>query len=327
MKKKMLIILFGSIIVSLLLCGCSGQGGTQSYCDERFLLDLSKGLVAQFECVKEENESEQDYDLRLVEAQMDLISQYEDKVFEDAELQEWARAYIQALKKQKEALSFYADDYRKSEAAWMEARNAQVMIINEIIENYGFTMQNRYSEALSAFVTMEEDNDNEIAPPAESETPAQPKDYTTQFTGENNIGCCPFIYYINLLAFYGDGCFQEKGNPIQTGVYDFSGHDHGLIFFIELANAGRSIAIDKNGTVFLPNDYYLYIYDNGNRPDPIGEIADFKIHEDSSSTLGYGCSFTVIFNDGQASVRFTENGNDGIVDQDGESWEMILQQA
>ncbi len=82
----------------------------QEYCDDMFLLELSKSIAEEFDGGIAEGESELEYYTGLINSQLNKLSSFADGTFEDERMGNQAVAYIQMLQQKKEALALYDTD-------------------------------------------------------------------------------------------------------------------------------------------------------------------------------------------------------------------------
>ena len=131
--------------------GCNANNEDKTY-DKDFLKDLSKGLMDRWDMTQNETESQDIYYERLVDTELNKISEYANKKFEDTQLQEKAIAYINLLKTQKEALNYYKSDYIKFDELWSEAYNDRTQAVRDFINDYGITFPDKYKNRVDEFM-------------------------------------------------------------------------------------------------------------------------------------------------------------------------------
>lgn len=131
MRKHTLLRFVASfaLVGLLFLSGCSAN--SKGYSDDAFISALETGLVNRWK-ISDKDDSKEAY-RKAINAELDQVSQFEDKKFKNSELKEYAIAYINSLKKQKATLKYWsADDF---DAKWdkvYDERTAALVKINKI---------------------------------------------------------------------------------------------------------------------------------------------------------------------------------------------------
>lgn len=149
MKKIFAILVSFILILSLGACSSSEE---KTY-DNQFLKDLSKGLMMRWDTQTEQDETEETYYNRLVDGELEYVSQYADKKFEDLKLQERAIAYINLLNMQKDALTYYSADYSRFSKMWEQAYNDRTQAIKVFIDEYDIKFNSKYDEIVSSIAS------------------------------------------------------------------------------------------------------------------------------------------------------------------------------
>lgn len=174
MKKKLIILLTVVMCVSLLSAGCSSDNNSKNedkkekiqYADDQFIKDMSKGLQARW-TLNEQDENKEGYDqidvqsseykdmmLSYVQAELDCIEKYKDEKFKDSQLQEKAISYINLLTKHKEICDYIpVDYYGKYLDEFQSIYNERSKIIEDMANNYGLTVEEKYQSNLDEFKT------------------------------------------------------------------------------------------------------------------------------------------------------------------------------
>lgn len=108
-KRYMPLFLVFLMILMAALTGC----GTSTSVDDQFKADLMKGLSARWDLTdKEDDDSDTAADYEAyINAELDVVSKYKDETFEDEELGELAKEYIDVLEQGLDTL----DDYGNSD--------------------------------------------------------------------------------------------------------------------------------------------------------------------------------------------------------------------
>ena len=100
--KKLFIVCMVLVFSMLVLLGCGEKLST----DEAFIKDLESGLEARWDIADGDNDDDEskEYWESLFDAELNKISKYEDKEFEDKTLGKLAKEYIEAIEGGKKAL-------------------------------------------------------------------------------------------------------------------------------------------------------------------------------------------------------------------------------
>lgn len=154
LTKKILILML--LFSCAILTGCNNsEQNTQKKVDDAFLKDLVKGLTTRWDLNEKginDNEPEDKYFGRLVQAELDVLSPYTSKSFEDTQLQEKAISYINLLKNQQDALTYYNADYVKYDKLWSEAYQDRTQMVKEFIEVYKLEFPKKYDDTVNDFM-------------------------------------------------------------------------------------------------------------------------------------------------------------------------------
>lgn len=136
------------------------------YADEDFITDMGKGLEARwtlndadeekegYDEIQEQSDEEKKMMLSYIDAELDNIGKYTDEKFEDSNLQELAIKYVNLLKKHKEICKYIPVDYDgKYTEEFDPIYNERSKIIEDLVENYGLTVDEKYQDTLDEFIT------------------------------------------------------------------------------------------------------------------------------------------------------------------------------
>ncbi|MCB5287637.1 MAG: FxLYD domain-containing protein [Candidatus Cloacimonetes bacterium] len=158
MKKCVILgLVFG--LFALILVGCQGST-SRATVDEVFMNSLSTGLEARW--VLSTNTDNQkfvngstehrEYYSKLVDAELNELSQYKDKEFENAELQALALEYIGLLDTQKDSLQYIVMDFNKYNDMWFPAFNKRSQLIKQFVNNYDLKVSDKYTATLNDMI-------------------------------------------------------------------------------------------------------------------------------------------------------------------------------
>ena len=133
MKKSILFTLvLCMIFISVSITGCSSKS-----VDEKFIDALEDGLSARWELTdksedKDEAEEKSDYE-GYIDAEYNKISKFKEENFEDKELGDLAREYIETLEQSKDTLKYFNNE-NKWLADWDNIRDDRVETLVKINE-------------------------------------------------------------------------------------------------------------------------------------------------------------------------------------------------
>lgn len=149
---KNLYVIAGLIVALLAVVALSvtafGHNENRSY-DDKFMKSLSSGLEKRWSLSDDMPNSDltkDDY-TKLLNAELDAVSEYKNKKFTNSNLQEQAVAYINALNNSKRTLKDYGSDdfYTKWDSSYSK-RNAVLVKINKINK---IEVNSKYKDYLS----------------------------------------------------------------------------------------------------------------------------------------------------------------------------------
>lgn len=170
MKKKRSKLFISMLCLAVLLIGCGTQEKKDEkeqpqYADDDFIQDMSKGLQARWD-LNEADEKKEGYEdilvnskeyqemmLSYIDAELDVISKYSEEKFEDKTLQEKAIKYINLLEKHKEICDYMTVDYDKYEEEFQPIYNERSKIIENLVNEYGMTVDEKHQKTLNDFIT------------------------------------------------------------------------------------------------------------------------------------------------------------------------------
>ena len=141
-----------TILVLALLSGCSSSSEPKGKnTDEQFLASLTKGWESQWEVSADKGEIDNAEELQAEwKAELDQIKKYNDAEFEDAELQEKAKEYIQVMQDLYDNAKWY---FTERSMDYQDLLLQRSILISQFVENYGLTVDKNYTEKLEAEVT------------------------------------------------------------------------------------------------------------------------------------------------------------------------------
>ncbi|MEE1049069.1 MAG: hypothetical protein U0M60_16820, partial [Clostridia bacterium] len=149
--KKLCCIMGVILLMMSVFAGCTPE--EEKVYDEAFLNDFKKGLMARWDQASDDNSADRSTFEALINLELDRLNEYSDKKFEDTQLQQDAITYINLLKKQKEALTYYSGDITKYTELWDEAYSARAQLITQIIDKYELKFPDKYNETIEGFMS------------------------------------------------------------------------------------------------------------------------------------------------------------------------------
>lgn len=125
--------------------------------DRQFIKSLAAGLMKRWDKL-DENEAQglADEDPELYaeycDIETDALKDYRAATFNDAELGEKAKDYINSVASAKLATNYYTSNYIKFLVDWDDAYNRRASLIYDFVNDYGLTVDETYQEALKSMV-------------------------------------------------------------------------------------------------------------------------------------------------------------------------------
>ena len=225
MLRKWPAIILACVIAAgmVLLAGCAEKSDQSQpeYADEAFIQSLAKGYEARDTLVGQSSKADKsaEYYVKLVDAELEQVEQYQSAQFSDSKLQESAIAYINALKDQRAAAELYATDNSKYKQDWQKAYDKRTSLLKTFVDDYGLTVSADHQGSLDKLVShgkkVERDNDQKEA--IESLASSINLEFTEQYstfigktTATNNTG-----YDFDYINFDVE-LFDSNGIKVET---------------------------------------------------------------------------------------------------------------
>lgn len=175
MRKKRILHFIGILFAVILLIGCgdnnsssvdsSNENEELHYVDEDFVQAMAQGLQTRWD-LNNQDEQKEGYEdilvnsdeyknmmINYIDAELDIIEEYKDGKFENSKLQEIAIKYINLLNEHKEICDYMTVDYEKYYEEFEPIYNERSKVINELVNNYGLTVDEEYQNILNDFLT------------------------------------------------------------------------------------------------------------------------------------------------------------------------------
>lgn len=153
MKKAIMLFFAGCLAVC---CGCTHQGSEPNesqeieivYADQEFIDALGQALQARFDYADAVDETTADSLAETVSVEIEKLTPYKTRQFEDAKLQEKFLSYLNLLEESKELTkdmgvnddTFYDD--------WDSLYNERTVMLKEFVDNYGLAVDEAHQETL-----------------------------------------------------------------------------------------------------------------------------------------------------------------------------------
>jgi polyhydroxyalkanoate synthesis regulator phasin len=167
--KKLLAILMAATMVVCICSGCENSSGQSnasttnqsSGVDKEFMKDMQKALQARWDLsdsksdsdiAKMSTEDQISFRKSYLKAETDVLSKYSDSDFNDVRLGKIATDYLSSLNGQLDSLQYYSTDYVKFTQKWKDAYSKRVSLINELVNNYGLTVDSKYQTILDSLM-------------------------------------------------------------------------------------------------------------------------------------------------------------------------------
>lgn len=126
-KRTLLVVIISVLVIFLLsFTGCSQQNSKSV--DEQFMTALSTGLENRWKITDAADDQSQESLEKAVQAEKDAVGRFYDQEFENAELGEAAKRYIDALNASNAADMYSANNYSR----WAKVYNSRVAALYDI---------------------------------------------------------------------------------------------------------------------------------------------------------------------------------------------------
>lgn len=121
--------------------------------DGQFMRELSKGLMKRWD--KSDEYAEQgsvgeDPNIysEYCDIELEELEKYYDQTFDNQELQEDAKTYIDYLRAAKDATKHYTIDYNTYNTMWADIYAKRTMLLNTFVEKYGLSVDEKHQKTL-----------------------------------------------------------------------------------------------------------------------------------------------------------------------------------
>ncbi|NCC02165.1 MAG: hypothetical protein EOM34_16165 [Clostridia bacterium] len=202
--------------------------------DGQFMRALSEGLMARWD-KSDENVAKglvgEDPDLyaEFCQIELDKVSSFADKTFENKKLGEDAKTYIDLLNKAKDATKYYTVDYTTYSTQWADVYAQRTILLQKFISDYNLSVDAAYQETLDdmmvdASAAKEQQEAKEtIHKMADGFKLVETKDdygYKTYKLQMKNTTEFTFDYFsVDISVMDGDGKIVYTGNASQVSTW------------------------------------------------------------------------------------------------------------
>ena len=159
--------IFVAIVASAMLFGCSTSNKVPT--DEDFIVNVGKVLETRWKEDKDESTMStseiQSYYKSCVQSELSAIGNIDDYEFENEDLKELGKKYIDALNLQMDGVQYVGtDDYEKYEKTWYRGYCYRALYLKQFVDDYGLTVkpekQTRLDDILAEYAVAKESIDN-----------------------------------------------------------------------------------------------------------------------------------------------------------------------
>lgn len=202
--------------------------------DGQFMRALSEGLMARWD-KSDEYEAKgkigEDPDIyaEYCQIELDKVSSFADKTFENKKLGEDAKTYIDLLKKAKDATKYYTVDYNTYSSQWADVYAQRTILLQKFISDYKLSVDSKHQKTLDdMMVDASAAKEQQEAIEAihkmtdgfkltESENEWGYKSYKVQM--KNSTDMTFDYFYMDISVLDGDGKIIDTGNASQVASW------------------------------------------------------------------------------------------------------------
>lgn len=154
-KKHLLALLsvLACFLLSFALFGCSSNSSEPDYADDEVIGAIADGLEQRWDVVDDNesrgNSQSSDSFAEATQAELDKISNFRDRQFEDSKLQEAVISYINKLEEMKQLTIDYPFDSDEFYDSWDRTYDERLVMIKNFVDSYGLEVDDAHSEDLS----------------------------------------------------------------------------------------------------------------------------------------------------------------------------------
>lgn len=134
------------------LAGCGQSNDGPNYADDEVIMTLRNALESRFDVADAGGDVDSERLVKLTDVELNKLSEYRSREFEDAKLQELVLTYINLLEDMKSTAENVDFDYAGSKQAWDKQYDERAQLLKDFVDNYGLTVGQRHAESLEDLV-------------------------------------------------------------------------------------------------------------------------------------------------------------------------------
>ena len=119
--------------------------------DGQFILAVVRGLEARWDATETQTVADSELDT-IIDLELAEVESFYDAEFSDVRLGEIAREYVDKLNEGKEAVRYVTNNYMVFQDKWNAARAGRLHLIEEMVNSYGLTVDEKYQRTLDQLV-------------------------------------------------------------------------------------------------------------------------------------------------------------------------------
>lgn len=192
----------------------------------QFILDFAQGLMERWSVSNSDNSIESYR--KCVDIELEHLSKYKNKTFEDETFNSKVHEYLEALDIQSKALDYVKTDYSKYSSDWDKGYKQRTVLVSYFLSNYDVPIEEKYADTKAEFiasasaVSAQTELDNQIDAMIHENTFTKIKDsygwqeYNIQVENKTDETFSSFQLVVNCLDADGNILDQTYTNSINT---------------------------------------------------------------------------------------------------------------